>query len=66
MTERMRWAIDVTGRRFPLVERAEFIGREQPSDASEPKFLTRDGQPLIDEGDGFFRNPFGGCYKLVD
>ena len=66
MTERMRCAIDMAGRRFVLVERSESDGDGKPSDASAAQLVTRDGQPLIDEGDGFYRNPFGGCYKLVD
>ena len=70
MYERKRRAIDVAGQHIELVERLEFTFGEKSDRAAKPpastKMFSSDGQPLIDEGDGFFRNPFGGRYKLTD
>ena len=63
MNERTRWAIDVTGMRFQLVER---LDSAIPDGQECAKLFAGDGEPLIDEGYGFFRHPFGGRYKLVD
>ncbi len=70
MRERMRRAIDVAGHRVELLERRDFAFSEANQAAIETDtarmLFTPDGQPLIDDGDDFFRNPFGTLYKLID
>ncbi len=69
MYSKQRMAIDLRGNRIEITEsRAESMtGYEGSTDRdSAMAFFDPYGKRLIPEGKGFFRSPWGICYRLVD
>lgn len=68
---RRRKALDPDGNPVEILERRDpghhSLTSDRPNGHNDaPKFFGPDGRPLVPEGHGFFRNPFGVRYKTVD